>query len=122
MDSLVSAVQQVFFENPENDPDLNCMPWAFPPKERCDYVIQHTTICGEGAGLVPYMKIHYCTFEFRYIRALHSVPPAPFVLYLTCARSFLADDAVACRSTYCPAMLQHAMHNDNVLSNNFLWQ
>jgi hypothetical protein len=65
METVFEALQDVFFENPHADPEANCMPWAVPAAERCEYVVKHIGVCGEGTGLVPYLKLHYCTFSFR---------------------------------------------------------
>ena len=72
--SLANFFASIVFESAENkDPDTHCMPWLVDPSDRCQYVKDQISVCGEGTGLVPYMRIHYCTFDFRYFQRFDSV-------------------------------------------------
>lgn len=55
-----SSWASLFFADATADTHNTCMPWAVPAGDRCAYVMNHTKICGEGKGIVPYLRIHYC--------------------------------------------------------------
>jgi hypothetical protein len=64
--NVLGAVHALLFESVDKNPDAHCMPWIMQRSDQCQYVHDHGDVCGEGTGLVPYMKIYYCTFNFRY--------------------------------------------------------
>lgn len=63
--NIQAALGALLFEDPRLNSEAHCTPWGVPQNERCDYVSTHLDVCGEGTGLVPYMRLHYCTFSFR---------------------------------------------------------
>lgn len=47
------------------------MPWAIEQDMQCAYVKEHVSICGENAGLIPYLEIHYCWLNNQCVSQLY---------------------------------------------------